>query len=558
MKAPRFSAPLWVGLVLAAGAAAAQETVSYRVLPGDSLYRIAQTQLEDPRQWRAVARLNRLRQPDRLQPGQQLLLPVALMRGSPVSAAVAYVRGGVTLDGRAVAIGDLVGEADMLRVPALGFVSLQLRDGSLLQLQANSVARVVRLRELPQAGKGEGARNTLIQLDQGRLDLRVTPQPRGSQFRVKTPLSVAGVRGTGFGVATGNASGCVTADVIEGQVGVSSLAQGGAAGASSTLPVSMGQGALVCAGQLPQLRPLPPLPDLPPALDAAGGPIEALPAAVPWALPPGVAALRFELAEDEAFTRVLQVEQGTVLHLAEALADGRYALRVRAVDDVGLLGPERTLSLRIKARPVAPLAQQPRQHELRSPGVQVFRCTEVPGASGYRLQVGDQAGFGAVLVAQDAPRCSFELTQLPHAVLHWRVAALAPDEDGRLERGPYSDVRSFEIRALPSPPQAEDLVVSAAGVHWAGLPGLRYRVQIAREARFEKPVLDVELTEPRLSLETLNECEPVYLRIGAIDAMGRPSEFGAPRKVGAQAQWCASDGRPVHVGSGGTLESARP
>lgn len=558
MRSPRFSDPLWVGLALAAGAAAAQETASYRVQPGDSLYRIAQAQLEDPRQWRAVARLNRLRHPDRLQPGDLLQLPAALMKGSPVSAAVAYVRGGVTLDDRPLAIGDLVGEANNLRVPALGFVSLQLPDGSLLQLQSNSVARVVRLRELPRSGKGEGARNTLIQLDQGRLDLRVAPQPRGSQFRVKTPLSVAGVRGTRFGVAAGHGGACATADVIEGQVGVSPLARVGAAAAAATLPVSMGQGALVCAGQLPQLRPLPPLPDPPPSLDAAAEPIESLPADLPWALQPGVAALRFELAEDEAFTRVLQVQHGAVLHLPEALADGRYALRVRAVDAAGLLGSERTLTLRIKARPVAPLAQLPRQDELRTPGLQIFRCTEVPGASGYRLQVADQAGFGAALVDQDAPHCSFELAQLPQAVLHWRVAALAPDEDGRPERGPYSDVRSFEIRALPSPPGAEDLVVGASGVHWAGLPGMRYRAQIASEPHFERPSLDVELAEPRLSLEGFNGCTPIYLRIGTIDAAGRASAFGAPRQVGARAQWCASDGGPVLVGSGGTLESSRP
>lgn len=558
MKAPRFGNPLWVGLVLLAGAAAAQETVSYRVQPGDSLYRIAQAQLEDPRQWRAVAQLNRLRQPDRLQPGELLLLPVALMKGSPLSATVAYVRGGVTLEGRPVDIGDRVGESGMLRVPALGFVSLQLPDGSLLQLQSSSAARVVRLRELPRPGMGAAARNTLIQLDQGRLDLRVAPQSRGSQFKVKTPLSVAGVRGTRFGVAAGDAGVCATADVIEGQVGVSPLAPGGGAVASSTLAVSMGQGALVCAGRSPQLLPLPPMPDLPSSLAAASGPIEALPAAMPWALPPGVVALRFELAEDETFTRVLQVEHGAVLHLAEALADGRYALRVRALDAVGLLGPERTLALRIKARPVAPLAQQPLQHELRAPGVQAFRCTEVPGATGYRLQVADQGGFDAMLADQDAPHCSFELAQLPQAVLHWRVAALAPGEDGRPERGPFSDVRSFEIRALPPPPRAEDLVVGAAGVHWAGLPGLRYRAQIAHEPRFEQPVLDTEIGEPRLSLEAFNGCAPIYLRIATIDAAGRASSFGATRQVGARAQWCASDGRPVHVGSGGTLESSRP
>ncbi|WP_255512015.1 FecR domain-containing protein, partial [Mitsuaria sp. TWR114] len=189
-----FATLLTAGVLSTAGAQGA-DTVAHVVQRGESLYRIAQEQLEEPSRWPELARLNRIARPSRLQPGQRLLLPLALMKGQASPATVAYVRGGVLADGVALRIGDRIAEAATLTVPAQGFISVTLADGSLLQLQSGSVARLVRLRELPRE-----TRNTLIELDRGRIDLRVSPQTPGSRFRVRTPLATAGVRGTRFGV----------------------------------------------------------------------------------------------------------------------------------------------------------------------------------------------------------------------------------------------------------------------------------------------------------------------------------------------------------------------
>ncbi len=89
------------------------------------------------------------------------------MKGQASQATVAYVRGGVLADGTALRIGDRLEEAATLAVPSQGFISVTLADGSLLQLQSDSTARLVRLRDLPRE-----TRNTLIQLDRGRIDLR--------------------------------------------------------------------------------------------------------------------------------------------------------------------------------------------------------------------------------------------------------------------------------------------------------------------------------------------------------------------------------------------------
>jgi hypothetical protein len=139
-------AGLSMSVALACTAAGAQDLVPHEVQHGESLYRIAERLLEDPRHWPEVAKLNRLSRPARLRPGQRLLLPAALLKGTAVPAQVAYVRGPVLADGAALRIGDSVGEGAVLDVGAQGFVSLRLQDGSLLQLQANSRSTLLRLR----------------------------------------------------------------------------------------------------------------------------------------------------------------------------------------------------------------------------------------------------------------------------------------------------------------------------------------------------------------------------------------------------------------------------
>jgi nucleoid-associated protein YgaU len=47
---------------------------SHTVVPGDSLQSIAYAQLGDPQRWREVAELNRIDDPTRLRPGQQLIV----------------------------------------------------------------------------------------------------------------------------------------------------------------------------------------------------------------------------------------------------------------------------------------------------------------------------------------------------------------------------------------------------------------------------------------------------------------------------------------------------
>jgi hypothetical protein len=541
-------AGLSMSVALACTAAGAQDLVPHEVQRGESLYRIAERLLEDPRRWPEVAKLNRLSRPARLQPGQRLLLPAALLKGTAVPAQVAYVRGPVLADGAALRIGDSVGEGAVLDVGAQGFVSLRLHDGSLLQLQANSRSTLLRLRDLPAAQR----RNTLIELDRGRVDATVAPQPPGSRFQVKTPLATAGVRGTRFGVAVPAQAALTTADVVEGSVEVAAPAK--ARGPAAAVVIGAGEGAVVRPGAAPLRQALLPAPAMP-ALPMR---VERLPGPLPIAAVPGAARYRVEVADDEAFTRVLWTADGSPPLVLDGLSDGHYQLRARAIDANGLLGLEASGRLWVKTTPVAPLAQLPRDGQVLEPGRVVIQCTDVPQARGYVLQLAAEPGFELLLRQErTGERCRFELADLPLGALHWRVASLAPEADGRLERGPFSDPSHFELRPLPPAPRADDIGADGGEVHWRTEPGYRYRVQLARDTGFATVLQDEETTSGRLKLALPTGCVPYALRLQAIDALGRRSAFSPPRLVNGGASVCSGDGSPLQRAGGELVQTER-
>jgi len=537
MKMPWLSAA--VAALLATGTARSEEMVPYEVQRGESLYVIAERLLEDARQWPEVARLNRLQRPSRLRPGQRLLLPASLLKGTVMPARAEYVRGLVRADGVAVHIGDVVTEGAALEVGAQGFVSLRLHDGSLLQLQANSRSRLLRLRDLPAAQR----RNTLIELDQGRVDATVTPQPPGSRFQVKTPLATTGVRGTRFGVSVPVAAARSTADVVEGRIDV----QAAARGPEAPLQIGAGEGAVVRQGAMPVSRPLLPAPELSRLADR----VERMPADLPLVPMAGAAQFRVELADDDAFTRVLWSAEGPLPAVVAALPDGHYRMRARAIDVDGLLGKEAFGNLWIKTTPVSPLAQAPEPGEVVGPDHVQIGCTDVPQAQGYLLQVAANARFEPLLrVEQARERCRFELRELPVGEVYWRVASLAPEKDGRLERGPFGDPSRFRVVPLPPVPRADDIVADGQQVHWIAQEGYRYRVQVAVDIGFGTVVQDDEASGDRVPLKLPARCAPYALRLQAIDALGRRSAFSPPRLVNTDASICSSDGSPLQLSTG--------
>ncbi len=537
----------------------ADEPLLYRVEMGDTLIGVAERHLEDPSQWPAVARLNGVSQPRRLRPGTVLRVPAHLLRGDEKPVSVLYVRGNVRRlnaagnQGATVRMGDTLHEGDLLQVGADSYASLRLQDGSQLHVQAGSLVRVQRSREVPQSRR----LRTSIVLEQGRVDTQVAPQRPGSRFDVRTPLAVAGVRGTRFGVSMSADGSQALSDVVEGQVAVGVLSSG------QSSAVAAGQGAVVRHGRArPVVRPLLAAPSLR-GLDASP---ERLPFVLPIEPVPGAAAYRVQIAEDEALTRVRFSREGAVLPVTVPdLADGHYTLVARAVDADGLMGAEARQALRVKTQPVPPLAQGPQPDQVLPAGPVELVCTEVPGAVAYRWSVtrwpavraGDQAAPSTVL---DEPRpgpCRLVVEAIEPGHYQWRVATVVPDASGQPDTGPLGDVSRFRTAPEPAAPEPSIEVGDQVRIHWDGALGTRFEVELAADAAFTREVQRHELDKSEVSLPMPSWCQPYYVRLRSIAPDGLRSAFSRPRLLNTNPAVCAGDGSAVRDGSGARLGRER-
>ena len=67
--------------------------VTLTVRKGDTLTAISQKNLDNPAKWPAIAKANKLKDPHFISPGQQLIIPVALLKGTPQNGLVTFLKG---------------------------------------------------------------------------------------------------------------------------------------------------------------------------------------------------------------------------------------------------------------------------------------------------------------------------------------------------------------------------------------------------------------------------------------------------------------------------------
>ena len=200
----------------------------HRVVAGDTLWSIAEQHTGDATQWRALQQANRVADPHKLRIGQVLNVPMGAA-GLPVAhATVVFVQGEALAtgpDGQQVGplrSGASVPEGTLIEVRDKSFVRLRLADGSAFGLSPGSTARLERLRR----DDGTQQSHTVIRMLSGRVESEVVPrQHPQTRFDVHTPMAVASVRGTRFGVSVSPDE--ATSEVSAGKVAVRSLLTAG-------------------------------------------------------------------------------------------------------------------------------------------------------------------------------------------------------------------------------------------------------------------------------------------------------------------------------------------
>lgn len=300
---------------------------------GDTLIGLGQRWLADPENWPELQRHNKIRNPRLLIPGSTIAIPAALLRNQLTDVTIRSVSGQArTADGTPLAAGDRLREGAEIKTAEDGYVTIELVDGSTLQLQSRSRLKVERARRQ----SGSKATETRFQLPAGQAEVKFNPNAeKASKFEIRTGYASAAVRGTVFRVGAGEKA--TRTEVTKGTIAFAGLPpDAGTETPSDAVPIPEGFGSIVDESRKPippvRLLAAPALPREPvfqqaPSLRLGFPPLE------------GAVSYRARLAADENFERVFGegvFKQPEVSF--SGLAQGSYVLKVRGIDKFGLEG----------------------------------------------------------------------------------------------------------------------------------------------------------------------------------------------------------------------------
>ena len=534
LRAGLHTAALWAGAALLQTAHAQEAMVELTVTRSDTMIGLSRQMLVAPQAWREVATLNKLRNPNRISPGQVLRIPQRLMRSSPTPAKLVSAFGDVRIDGVAGVVGSEVNEGQKLQTAEGASAVLTMADGSRLRLPPSSLAEVSASRTYGGRGTAPGAEPSAdgwfagaLRVLRGSVEVFATKVLRAKPLEVITPTAVVGVRGTQFRVSFDEAANASTrSEVLEGVVGLDTSKQT----AGLALPAGFGA-ANDASGAAPRVVKLLAAPDLAAVPELFERPLVRF--------KPAAAAdvLRVQVAEDSAFDRIVsdqRVPAGTDVRIA-GLDDARWYLRARRVDEQGIEGFDATRVFVLAARPEPPAYRSPRADAKQSIGAVEFAWASNVAAPRARLQVASDASFNKLLLERDVlADASLSAPFDTAGVYHWRLASVRPNG----ERGPYGDAQRFELRPLPEPPKGGPAADGQSLVfNWSGRPEDRQQVQLARDVNFTEIVAQDELKSPEWVLPTPGRGGKYFFRYRSVEPDGFTSPYSSTLSIEVPRDW---------------------
>ena len=521
----------------------------YTVQAGDTLWALSERYLTDLSLWPELQRLNRVAEPSRMPIGSKLRIPLAWMKVSPASARFGAVEGEVQVEQasrgawRTAISGDALHDGEIVRTQANGYAAVEFSDGSTVTLHPDSILRLDLMRAY-----AAGLSEIRVKLSPGRTEAHVQAQPeQPSRFEIDTPAGITSVRGTDFRVSVPADERASWTEVLDGKVVVS--------GAGKEVAVPAGYGTVTRAGEPPGV-PLALLP--PPDLAALPASVPKLPAEIDFPAVPGAVGYRTQLARGDAFEPVIleAVSDTPRLHLPE-LANGRYVVRVRAIDVAQLEGRHAQRPLEIAVRPSPPALIAPEDAAQIATAPVPFRWSSATTGLTYRFQLARNPGFDpleADVTNLAAPELLLEPPLAPGAYF-WRVAA-ATAADGE---GAFSSAHT--LRRLPLTPRLLPPLVEAAVVElrWEGVPAShRYDVEVSRDEGFLDVLAKASVGEEARWRIPRPAGGRYYARVRAVDAEGFASPYTPVQSVDVEQPAARSAFGGAGAGAGRSLErSAR-
>ncbi|WP_353191437.1 FecR domain-containing protein [Pandoraea pnomenusa] len=520
-----------LGSLLPCGAAYAQPSGAqandflYRVQHGDTLIGLADRYMDGIDGWRVLQRQNRVPDPKHLQPGTTIRIPFARIPVMPARVQVVAVQGDVRSNGAPVKAGDAVPEGAHIETYAQSSATLALSDGTRVTLPPDTEADVRRARVFTKSSLTD----TVIKLRRGDAQTHVAPRGTGvGRFEISTPTMVTGVRGTRFRVSAGTQTSL--SEVLQGEVQVR-----GDRG-DQHRSIIAGQGVKVSqTGAVSRPVALPGAP----ALVPLAGEVVGSRATVTWAPVKRAVRYRVVVARDAEVTEWVSIQYADATSAGlTGLPEGHLTVAVTAVDADGFAGAEGVMPMTVRLHPEAPYMLTPSVGARQYGESTSFEWAQVEDADQYEWQLAREGQFDAG--AADVHTRATTLRQ-DVAVGPWQWRLRSVLANGTV--GPWSAAVAFEVRPPGPVPDVVDDGDDTLQLRWdgdapvAGRPAVTYHVQMARDAGFAAPVLDVSSETPSIRFARPDAGE-YFVRVARVDdAMAGASEanrlaaFSKPQRI---------------------------
>ena len=357
---------------------------SVTVKAGETLVDIAKREFGSAAYRRLIAEYNQLNPSVALVAGQILNLPIFLEREKEF-AVVAFLKGEATLLRKQETPRDLTKEdqiyaADIIKTGDNGFVSIEYKPGTVVNIQPKSELEFESIRCLPDDAVCE----LLLRANTGEFSSDVRRRDgQPTDFKILTPYASAAVRGTVFDFQANPDRMLV--GVTEGNVAVGANNEQSAVGVGFGIVAAEGE----APGDLIELTGPPTFRGVP-ARFAAGDKIS-------WWEVPQSSRYIVSIATDAASNQIVQqIRQGQQVFQFEEISAGEYYISVRPVDNQGLKGFGTTQKIKLvdidNDSPVFPL------NTSRS-GEEVVISVSEPDSSigGYEFQIATDDSFNDVI-----------------------------------------------------------------------------------------------------------------------------------------------------------------
>ena len=303
-----------------------------------------------PDDWKEIVLLNKMKDPNAIQPGQILKIPTRLMKLIPLNATLVSASGDVRLAGATAGVGTPVPEGSKLQTGRNSSAVVELADGSRVTMRPNTLAELATSRSYGLRGDTATSGSTnwfsgLLRLSTGALEtLAAKNVKRSTPLQIQTPTSLVGVRGTQFRVAYDDpVSQNARTEVLEGNVRADNPAQGSGtdlpAGKGSVFNAAIKTIAVVDLPKAPDLSTVPDLLLKPQAL---------------WPMPASTSykIFRAQIAGDRNFDKIVRdvlIKNGQTEF--SDLPNGQWFARVRSIRDDGIEGYDTVKQVQVMIPP---------------------------------------------------------------------------------------------------------------------------------------------------------------------------------------------------------------